>query len=62
MLLGVLFFAYWIEQITERRWAAWIAGAVAFVLLALVFGPALEALQELSCRGVSDYEACIEGD
>ena len=39
-----------------------ILSALIFAVLAIVFGPAYQALQNAACRGAEDYQACIEGE
>lgn len=39
-----------------------VLSALLFAALAIVFGPAYQALQNAACRGAEDYQACIEGE
>lgn len=59
-------------KIIGKRGATWsenrscittlLLSAVIFAALAIVFGPAYQALQNAACRGAEDYQACIEGE
>ena len=62
LLLGFLavLAGYWGHKLTQRKWVGWTSGLLTFFLLAIVFGPAINVLQSLSCRGVDDYQDCID--
>jgi hypothetical protein len=62
MLLGATAAGFYAEHITKRKWIGWIIALIVFVMFALLFGPALDALKRVSCHGVSDYRACIDDD
>ena len=32
------------------------------LLFALIFGPTMDAAQSVSCRGMADYQACMDRD
>jgi hypothetical protein len=49
-------------EFTGKKWVGWLAGAAAAIILLLLFSPALDALQRVSCRTSDDYRACMDGD
>lgn len=53
---------YYAERVSKKKWIGWIVGIVAFVLIALIFGPSILAIKRVSCHGASDYSACMDGD
>lgn len=62
LLVAATFIVVEVQKRTGREWPGWFAGIAAFLLLAILFGPAMGALNELSCEGSDDYEECIEGE
>ena len=62
MLLGTAAAGFFAERATKKRWVGWIVALILFVLFALMFGPALEALDRVRCHGVANYHECIDSD
>lgn len=47
---------------TEKRWAGWLSGLLAAILLMAIFGSAIEAVHRATCYGVHDFEGCMTDD
>lgn len=66
LMTAIAVAAAWLGmKVANRRrssWQGWAVGLLAFLLIGLVFYPAIEALREVECRSSSDYRACIENE
>jgi divalent metal cation (Fe/Co/Zn/Cd) transporter len=52
---------YYAFKFTNKTWVAWVAGILAFVIIALILAPTYEAVKRVGCRG-PDYQACMDGE
>lgn len=62
LFVGPAWVGYWVKKRTAKSWAAWTVGLLTWALLVMLFGSAMDALDNASCRGVANYLECIRGD
>ena len=61
-MFGAVFVGgHWIAEKRQSRWQGAVAGVLALIVVVLLFGPSLAALEEQSCVSATDHEACMEG-
>lgn len=66
MLMAIFFGAVWLGVLaaekSRRGWIGWVIGLVALIGGFALTSPVLDALKEVECKNVRDYQACIEDD
>jgi hypothetical protein len=66
MLMAILVGAAWLgvkaAEKSRHGWIGWVVGFVALFGGYALTSPVLDALKEVECKNVQDYQACIEGE
>jgi hypothetical protein len=58
MFVGAIFAGVYAYNATNRKWVGWLVGLLIMTILALIFGPAIDAMKRAGC----EYHACDSGD
>lgn len=59
-LAGAASVGYKVWTLTGKVWLGWAVGIATAFLLGLLLFPSINALDELTCEGADDFEACME--
>ena len=61
-MFGAVFVGgHWVAEKQQSKWQGVVAGVLALVVVVLLFGPSLAALEEQSCVSATDHDSCMEG-